>query len=182
MSASFSSCLSGGNCGICQESIIDNDYVAHSGEHGIKHPMHRNCIKEWLKHHPRCPICSIQCDDESLLNWKQKVIKELKLIVTDPEARIIIIIALTIELISVIIHHSTRNARDTPQVLVDLKSSAELAIVIAVATVAILEITIESRVVRRTGGAATALALIKGVASLGLILNIARRLTENTLN
>jgi hypothetical protein len=66
----------------CQEIIRRSDSVAHTGG-GELHPMHRKCLKVWLQNHDTCPVCRTQVDRNSLTTWKDKAIRELKLMGKD---------------------------------------------------------------------------------------------------
>ena len=41
------------DCPSCQKTMANKSVFAHSG----KHPMHSECIKNWLKQHQTCPTC-----------------------------------------------------------------------------------------------------------------------------
>ena len=44
------------SCPICLEGD-PGPWTVHGGENGRKHPIHRDCITEWLAHDTRCPVC-----------------------------------------------------------------------------------------------------------------------------
>jgi hypothetical protein len=54
------------NCGYCHEPIKNTDAVAHGGEHGKKHPLHRECAKTVACGSNLCPTCKTLIDRASL--------------------------------------------------------------------------------------------------------------------
>lgn len=52
------------NCSICIEPL-ESEVVAHEGD-GTKHPVHKECVKSWVKIHSSCPICKITVNPTSL--------------------------------------------------------------------------------------------------------------------
>lgn len=69
-------------CGICRESMKGEDSVAHSGI-GKKHPLHKNCLKTWLQTKNECPFCKERVELNSLLTWKERIVRELRLMKHD---------------------------------------------------------------------------------------------------
>ena len=83
MKVGFHSIHSVDSCGICWQPMNHSDVVAHnaldggySGD-GEKHPVHRKCIKEWLKIQNQCPFCHVLLDENSIFSWKDRCIIEL---------------------------------------------------------------------------------------------------------
>lgn len=42
------------DCTICLEPLVSSDFCLLS----CNHYYHENCIKNWFKHRPFCPLCS----------------------------------------------------------------------------------------------------------------------------
>ncbi|MFA6119058.1 MAG: RING finger domain-containing protein [Parachlamydiales bacterium] len=66
-------------CNICSEPLKNQEVVAHSGIDGTKHPIHKECIKNWIKKSPTCPICRKTVKVESLLSTKEILIIKIKI-------------------------------------------------------------------------------------------------------
>jgi len=70
-------------CGICFDNLNNGqEVVAHTGEHGNKHPAHRNCIEQWLRTQPICPFCFVGITPPPP-PLKDRIIKELELMGRD---------------------------------------------------------------------------------------------------
>lgn len=82
MSVSFHSFPTNADCGICLNSMVGEDSVAHSGD-GEKHPLHKECLKVWMETKQECPFCQAQVDVSSITTWKERAITKLKLIRND---------------------------------------------------------------------------------------------------
>ncbi|MBA3816293.1 MAG: hypothetical protein H0X29_07200 [Parachlamydiaceae bacterium] len=67
-------------CPICMDPIKINDksnknlmdVVAHDGN-GQKHPLHLACAKEAAIFSKNCPVCKLEIDTDTLLNWKERL-------------------------------------------------------------------------------------------------------------
>lgn len=73
------------DCGICRTAMKNEDVVAHSGDNGHLHPMHRKCVRAWAErlNGDTCPYCATKIDTNSLFTWKEKCVTELKCIAQD---------------------------------------------------------------------------------------------------
>lgn len=60
------------SCGVCREPLIQ-DVVIHNNDDGEKHPFHKNCVREWMKIDPTCPVCRVNIDPSSIFSWQDKV-------------------------------------------------------------------------------------------------------------
>lgn len=67
----YNNFISTENCPICHETMENTDCVAHSKE-GIKHPLHRKCMEQWMKIAKNCPTCR-----KEVFNWEEQKIKLL---------------------------------------------------------------------------------------------------------
>lgn len=77
-------------CSICRDSMDNIEdvkakggIVAHDGNDGAKHAMHRDCIKTALKINSLCPVCRVYLNEKSLLTWQERTITELCYLVDD---------------------------------------------------------------------------------------------------
>ncbi len=78
MSVGFHKFSSEDICGICLESMVGGDVVAHDGSGGDKHPWHLTCIQEWLRISDKFPSnCKVTLDKHDKIFWQHKTIKEL---------------------------------------------------------------------------------------------------------
>lgn len=82
MAVSFHSVRSTDDCYVCTDTMANSDTVGHA-EGGELHPAHRKCLKIWLETHDICPVCRTQVNVNSIFTWKDKAIKELKLMGKD---------------------------------------------------------------------------------------------------
>lgn len=66
-------------CAICQEEgkLKPSSWLAHDGN-GIKHPFHKECIKEWIKVQAICPTCRIDINPKSVLSLNERLISSLR--------------------------------------------------------------------------------------------------------
>lgn len=71
------------SCPICLElfnnvSEIKNNKVYIHDKDNATHPVHGDCIRQWLKRNLQCPVCRINIDDySSLFTWKERAIMKL---------------------------------------------------------------------------------------------------------
>ncbi len=62
------------DCGICLETLANQNAVAHEGDAGANHPWHPDCIKEWLDISKNCPSrCPTPLDKNSLLSRVERI-------------------------------------------------------------------------------------------------------------
>ncbi|MEI6242004.1 MAG: RING finger domain-containing protein [Chlamydiota bacterium] len=80
------------NCAICHDFLEKSEVVVHGGNDGEKHPVHKNCIMEWVKRNPSCPICRARVTGNSLFSWKERA-----LIVIKNTMVIVLVLAATVE-------------------------------------------------------------------------------------
>ncbi|MEI6242683.1 MAG: RING-H2 finger protein [Chlamydiota bacterium] len=66
------------SCVICREFLGGAEVVAHNGTGGSKHPMHKACVRKWIKINPSCPFCRKSINARSLFSWKDKMVLAIK--------------------------------------------------------------------------------------------------------
>lgn len=64
-------------CKICKKTLGKSDIVAHDGSNGLKHPFHKECAKIWAQNHSTCRGCDSNVNSNSLLTWKERVVKKV---------------------------------------------------------------------------------------------------------
>jgi predicted Zn-dependent protease len=64
------------SCIICHKSISEGVDLSHDCPNG--HPAHFNCLKEWLVHSSKCPLCNEQYSIETLEKFKSYIDKKEK--------------------------------------------------------------------------------------------------------
>ncbi|SCA63294.1 hypothetical protein SCG7086_AO_00020 [Chlamydiales bacterium SCGC AG-110-P3] len=77
------------DCCVCLENLNNQPGVVAHNEGGTEHPIHANCIKEWLANHDHCPVCRGAVEKDSLLSWKDKIVRELTHITDDVRTGIV---------------------------------------------------------------------------------------------
>ncbi|MEI6242688.1 MAG: RING finger protein [Chlamydiota bacterium] len=65
-------------CPICLFPLENAEVVAHDDPDGKKHPIHKTCVREWLKVHPICPSCKKNVNTKSLFSWKERTLQIIK--------------------------------------------------------------------------------------------------------
>lgn len=68
-------------CWICLDSMNDGkEVVAHGGELGAKHRVHKSCIKEWVVKSGShlCPNCKEPTQVSSLFSWRERHPKAIR--------------------------------------------------------------------------------------------------------
>ncbi|MEI6243061.1 MAG: RING finger domain-containing protein [Chlamydiota bacterium] len=65
-------------CVICHDTLEGSEVIAHNGPNGAKHPMHKACMREWLKVRPSCPFCQERVNIRSFFSWKERAIIIIK--------------------------------------------------------------------------------------------------------
>lgn len=70
------------SCPLCLDFFYESTHpvVAHQGE-GFKHPIHLECVKEWLLKNPSCPSCRcpIQIDSTEFLSQRTFIVDQRRL-------------------------------------------------------------------------------------------------------
>ena len=72
------------DCAICRDTMENTPAVGHKNG-GEKHPLHPECVKQWLFTHDDCPTCHVKVNVKSLMNVKERIIKEIGNIKKDAE-------------------------------------------------------------------------------------------------
>lgn len=65
-------------CAICKEPLTSSEVVVHNGPNGGKHPLHKACIRTWVKINPTCPVCNQIVDPRSLLSCTENAVSVIK--------------------------------------------------------------------------------------------------------
>lgn len=74
-------------CGICLDSILQNEMVSIHTPHkdGAKHPYHKTCIEKWTAARNSCPACSQRTTWQSIRAELDEKTNKLVLKIVEPK-------------------------------------------------------------------------------------------------